>query len=62
MKIDLTKDELDMLTNSLMGSINSMEANKRRAEQTFGEDFDEMYKPLIQKCRELQEKLRSATH
>ena len=42
MKIDLTKDELDTLTNSLIGSIKSIEANKRRAEQSFGEDFDEM--------------------
>lgn len=62
MKIDLTKEELDMLTVSLMGAINSMEANKRRAEQSFEEDFDEMYEPLIQKCRKLQRKLLGATH
>lgn len=61
MKIDLTKEELDMLTVSLMGYIKSLEANKRRAEQSFGEDLDEMYKPLIQKCRALQEKLRGTT-
>lgn len=61
MKIDLTKDELDTLTNSLIGSIKSIEANKRRAEQSYGEDFDEMYEPLIQKCRELQRKLLRAT-
>lgn len=61
MKIDLTKDELDTLTNSLVGSIKDLEANKRRAEQSYGEDLDEMYEPLIQKCMALQEKLRRAT-
>lgn len=61
MKIDLTKDELGMLTNILAGSIKDLEANKRRAEQSFGEDLDEMYKPLIQKRLALQEKLRGAT-
>lgn len=61
MKIDLTKDELDTLTNSLVGSIKDLEANKRRAEQSYGEDLDEMYEPLIQKCMALQEKLRGAT-
>ena len=62
MKIDLTKEELDMLTVSLGGSIKSLEANKRRAEQSFGEDLDEMYEPLIQKCMALQRKLLGATH
>lgn len=62
MKIDLTKEELDMLTVSLGGSIKSLEANKRRAEQSFGEDLDGMYEPLIQKCMELQRKLRDTTH
>ena len=61
MKIDLTKDELDTLTNILAGSIKDLEANKRRAEQSFGEDLDEMYEPLIQKRLALQEKLRGAT-
>lgn len=61
MKIDLTKEELDMLTVSLGGSIKSLEANKRRAEQSFGEDLDEMYEPLIQKCMALQRKLSGAT-
>lgn len=61
MKIDLTKDELGMLTNILAGSIKDLEANKRRAEQSFGEDLDEMYEPLIQKRLALQEKLRGAT-
>lgn len=62
MKIDLTNYELGMLTNILAGSIKDLEANKKRAEQSFGEDLDEMYKPLIQKRLALQEKLRSATH
>lgn len=61
MMIDLTKDELDTLTNILIGSIKDLEANKRRAEQSFGEDLDEMYEPLIQKHLALQEKLRGAT-
>lgn len=61
MKIDLTKDELGMLTNILAGSIKDLEANKRRAEQSFGKDLDEMYEPLIQKRLALQEKLRGAT-
>lgn len=61
MKIDLTKDELDTLTNSLVGSIKDLEANKRRAEQSYGEDLDEMYEPLIQKCMALQRKLRGTT-
>lgn len=61
MKIDLTKEELGMLTNILAGSIKDLEANKRRAEQSFGEDLDEMYEPLIQKRLALQEKLRGAT-
>lgn len=61
MKIDLTKEELDWLTISLMGSIKDLEANKRRAEQSYGEDLDEMYEPLIQKCMELQRKLRGET-
>lgn len=61
MKIDLTKDELDTLTNSLVGSIKDLEANKRRAEQSYGEDLDEMYEPLIQKCMALQRKLRGET-
>ena len=50
-----------MLTNILAGSIKDLEANKRRAEQSFGEDLDEMYEPLIQKRLALQEKLRGAT-
>lgn len=62
MKIDLTNYELGMLTNILAGSIKDLEANKRRAEQSFGEDLDEMYEPLIQKRMELQRKLRDATH
>lgn len=57
MKIDLTKDELNTLTNSLVGSIKDLEANKRRAKQGFGEDLDEMYDTLIQKCTALQRKL-----
>lgn len=61
MKIDLTNYELGMLTNILAGSIKDLEANKRRAEQSFGEDLDEMYEPLIQKRLALQEKLRGAT-
>ena len=61
MQIDLTKDELDTLTNSLVGSIKGLEANKRRAEQSYGEDLDEMYEPLIQKCRALQRKLSGTT-
>lgn len=61
MKIDLTKDELDTLTNSLVGSIKDLEANKRRAEQSYGEDLDEMYEQLIQKCMALQRKLRGET-
>lgn len=61
MQIDLTKDELDTLTNSLVGSIKDLEANKRRAEQSYGEDLDEMYEPLIQKCMALQRKLRGET-
>ena len=61
MKIDLTNYELGMLTNSLAGSIRVLEANKRRAEQSYGEDLDEMYEPLIQKCRALQRKLRGET-
>lgn len=61
MKIDLTNYELGMLTNILAGSVKDLEANKRRAEQSFGEDLDEMYEPLIQKRLALQEKLRGAT-
>lgn len=57
MKIDLTKDELHMLTYSLVGSIKDLEANKGRAQQSFGEDLDEMYETLIQKCTALQRKL-----
>lgn len=57
MKIDLTKDELNTLTYSLVGSIKDLEANKGRAEQSFGEDLDEMYDTLIQKCTALQRKL-----
>ena len=60
MKIDLTKDELNTLTNSLVGSIKDLEANKRRAEHSFGEDLDEMYDTLIQKCTALQKKLYGA--
>lgn len=60
MKIDLTKDELNTLTNSLVGSIKDLEANKGRAEQSFGEDLDEMYDALIQKCMALQRKLYGA--
>lgn len=57
MKIDLTKDELNTLTNSLVGSIKDLEVNKGRAQQSFGEDLDEMYDTLIQKCTALQRKL-----
>ena len=57
MKIDLTKDELHMLTYSLVGSIKDLEVNKRRAKQGFGEDLDEMYDTLIQKSMALQRKL-----
>ena len=60
MKIDLTKDELNTLTNSLVGSIKDLEANKGRAQQSFGEDLDEMYDMLIQRCTALQRKLYAA--
>ena len=60
MKMDLTKDELNTLTYSLVGSIKDLEANKGRAEQSFGEDLDEMYDTLIQKCTALQRKLYNA--
>lgn len=60
MKIDLTKDELNTLTNSLVGSVKDLEANKGRAEQSFGEDLDEMYDTLIQKIEGLQRKLYGA--
>lgn len=60
MKIDLTKDELNTLTYSLVGSIKDLETNKGRAEQSFGEDLDEMYDTLIQKIEGLQRKLYGA--
>ena len=60
MKMDLTKDELHRLTYGLVGSIKDLEANKRLAEQNFGEDLDEMYDTLIQKCTALQRKLYGA--
>lgn len=60
MKIDLTKDELRTLTYSLVGSIKDLKAYKSRAKQRFGEDLDEMYDTLIQKCMALQKKLYGA--
>lgn len=60
MKIDLTRDELHMLTYSLVRSVKYLEADKGRAEQIFGEDLDEMYDALIQKRTALQRKLDGA--
>lgn len=57
MKIDLTRDELKTLICSLSGNFRTLATDKRSVHQEFGEDFDEMYDALIQKCMALQKKL-----
>ena len=57
MKIELTRDELKTLICSLSGNFRTLATDKRVVHQEFGEDFDEMYDTLIQKCMALQNKL-----
>lgn len=60
MKIDLTKDEMICLYCCLSGNLRKLAANKSRAKQNFGEDLDEMYDTLIQKCTALKRKMYGA--
>ena len=57
MKIDLTRDELYTLVRCLIRVIWGLEMDKRRLNQIFNEEFDEMYEALIREYTALRRKL-----
>ncbi len=60
MKMELTKDELNMLNYSLSGTLKKLVADKRLVNEQFGEDFDGTFESLIQKCIALEGRIYDA--